>query len=604
MSVPEQDVEAAYVFDPADGALLGPLLDAACSDYPDPAIVASAFMHPGSTARETARDHALARGLSYELVADPTDPARSALHPLRTAESPWMTPLLDTRSEVLDLWEACLASVKHPVLRAHFHDLLFSAKRHRGLDAAQLVIDAYLNVSDPEVPFWMEGLARSISIARAFALDDAEASTRETLLRFAEARLSDRSVAGLVTHALELLSAPAKRASEGAAEEDRIRALFGRAWESIESNLPITDALAHANRRFAQSPDERRAVSEKHVQTYLRPDDPGEGVRRIWELTNAAHLAERYELPDLRQQAIAALQARRHDPLGGQTLGTPVTLPRWLVFNKLHSYRRSRDWRQSLQEWLLTEAPTGSWAHNQQRFGQTRPGLLSLVTRITIGRHGLPERSRSGPDARALDDLHAAEQGLAQMNGTVLARALDIIGNQGRDLSEGVLSSFLLGSNTDEQLTVAFSHALMLFFEGRTSDAGLVAFPIVEAAARGALLLLDEPLYRLQAGQTPGHFPSLDIYIQALEEHGLDEDWVRTLRIVLTPEGFNLRNETAHGHKLTYTAVESALMLRIAGLLLGLNGPSSTKDSDAWAMSQRRYPPRKRRRCWRIMIYR
>jgi len=45
-------------------------------------------------------------------------------------------------------------------------------------------------------------------------------------------------------------------------------------------------------------------------------------------------------------------------------------------------------------------------------------------------------------------------------------------------------------------------------------------------------------------------------------------------------------------------------MLRIAGMLLYLNGPSSTKEGDAWAVQQLRYPQRKRRRRWRIMIYR
>lgn len=190
------------------------------------------------------------------------------------------------------------------------------------------------------------------------------------------------------------------------------------------------------------------------------------------------------------------------------------------------------------------------------------------------------------------------------MNGTVLAGALSIIGSQGGSLSEETLSAFLLSDNLDEPLTTAFSHALMLFFDGQTGDAGLVAFPIVEAAARGALLLLNEPLYRLEAGQGPGHFPALDVYIQALEDRGLDEDWLRTLRIVLTPDGLNLRNETAHGHKLSYTAVESALMLRIAGMLLYLNGPSSTEEGDAWAVQQLHYPQRQRRRRWRIMIYR
>ena len=602
--MPAPDVEAAYVFDAEDGTVLGPRLDAACSDYADPAVVAAAFSAPALTARETARNNAVARGLSYELVADPTDPSRSTLQPLTADQHTGMTPLTETRPEVLDLWEACLASVTHPVLVAHFHDLLFSAKRHQGRKAGQKVINSYLGISDPNTLFWVEGLARSVSISRSLALDDAEATIRQTLLQFAEARLSDWSVAGLVVHTLELLGVPAKRAPETTEEEDSIRALFTRAWDAIESNLSMTDALARANRQFAKSTDERRAVGEKHVLTYLRPNDPSDGAQRISELSIAANLASRYDLPDLRKQAIAALQARRHQPLGGQSFETSPTLPAWLMANKLQSFRRSRDWRRSLKEWLQTEAPTGSATHNKERYGQKKDGILSVVTRITIGRHGLPERSRSGAEARALDDLHLAEQRLALMNGAVLAGALDVIGGKGDNLNDDVLASFLLDDNMDEPLTLAYSHALTLFFEGRTSDAGLVAFPIVEAAARGALLLLNEPLYRLEAGQGRGHFPALDVYIQALEDQGLDEDWLRTLRIVLTPDGLNLRNETAHGHKLAYSRVESALMLRIAGMLLYLNGPSSTQEGEAWATRLLAHPLPKRRRRWHIVIYR
>jgi hypothetical protein len=600
------DLEAAYTFESEDGVRVASVLDAACADDADLVLMASTLhareMLTQDTDREIARNHALARALTYELVAHPDDPTRSAFHPLSKSESPWIAPLRSTSSEVLRLWESCLKAVTHPVLTAHFRDLLFSAGYYRGPDEARHVVHAYLQTGSDSL-FWMQRLARALSISRSYGMQDAEQAIRGVLLRFAEEMQRDSGAIFLVVHALELLSRPPRARPEESREEERLRRLFACLWESIERNLFLTDALAAANRRFATTPKERREASEKHVWTYLRPNDPSPDIRRMWELTRAADLARSYELTDLHGQAVTALQAFAREPLRGHKISSSAAIPSWLMAVYLHPYRQAPHWRAGLDRWLQTQAPTGSWIDNQ-RHGRERTGLLSFVTNIKLGQHGMPEQTRSGPEAQSTVRIQRAEQQQAIFQGACLAEALALIAKKPGDLSEDALAAFLLAENLDKPLTIAYSHALMLFFEGRSSDAGQVALPIVEAAARGALLLLDEPLYRLEAGESSGRFPTLDFYIDALERRGLDEDWVRALRVILTRDGLNLRNTTAHGFKLNYSRVESALVLRLAGMLLYANGPSSTDESDAWSDRQTRFPEPRRRRGWRVMIIR
>jgi hypothetical protein len=64
----------------------------------------------------------------------------------------------------------------------------------------------------------------------------------------------------------------------------------------------------------------------------------------------------------------------------------------------------------------------------------------------------------------------------------------------------------------------------------------------------------------------------LDFYVQALEDNGLDVDWVRTLRATLLSDGLNIRNLSAHGFKFRYNEGESALLLRLAGFACALAG--------------------------------
>ncbi|WP_040582652.1 hypothetical protein, partial [Sedimentibacter sp. B4] len=45
------------------------------------------------------------------------------------------------------------------------------------------------------------------------------------------------------------------------------------------------------------------------------------------------------------------------------------------------------------------------------------------------------------------------------------------------------------------------------FWDGRYDDAARAAYPLIEAGARGLLLALGEPIFRIETGNSEGRFP-------------------------------------------------------------------------------------------------
>lgn len=104
--------------------------------------------------------------------------------------------------------------------------------------------------------------------------------------------------------------------------------------------------------------------------------------------------------------------------------------------------------------------------------------------------------------------------------------------------------------------------------------------PRVETLARGLLLAVNTPIYRLQRQQAPGQYPGLGFLLDQLRTIGLTEDWYRNLLTILThAAGLNLRNELAHGFMPDLDRGNSALMLQCAAhlALMRWTKPGSSK---------------------------
>ncbi|WP_065960509.1 hypothetical protein [Curtobacterium sp. UCD-KPL2560] len=586
------DIESAYVFDPTDGAAVAPALDEAVrvesSTTPDLMAIAFRWERAAEDDRERARDHAISRALSYELSEDETDPGKITLEPYAATEAAWMRPLRNTLPVTTDLWEAVGDAVEQPALVAHFADLLWTVRRRTGLDAGRDVADAYLALEEDETLQWVVGTARANTIARNLKLAPQEESARRRLLEFAERNLDDTDLAGLTLRALDVLTVPPRSATVDALRR-RVEKLLDRAWKLFNGGGLNTDALARSALRFAEDDEGRRDAQRLHVNSYMSGALVESGFREIWMLNEAAKLASGYGLITERDRAVISLQRVDQSTVPWHRHDLPLTIPKWTVAHTLRPYRQARHWTDALETWLRSAAPTGSRIANEKLAREQGSGLLALVTQVEFGGHGLPQKTHRTDEA-VLRRQRRLEEYNALVRGTLLASALEHIAARFPNLDEEGIAAHLLQYGADEQLTRAFAHALAVFLSGNFSDAGALATPLAEAASRGMLLLLDEPLYRVESGSSAGRFPALDLYLNALLKNGLDPDWDRALRIVLTPEGFDLRNSLAHGFKLSFNRTEAALALRVAGLMVLLTSPDLTSRDAAWARSKLQTP--------------
>lgn len=593
------DPEAAYRFHDNDGRTVAASLDELARGAEDPQEIAFSYVHAGEGARERSRDHMVSRALSYELTEDARGRNKVTLEPAGLGDTSGLSPLSAAAAPARQLWEAIAAEVRHPMLVSHFADLRFSLGQTSGVDAARALIDAYLGSDAGHDLHSVLGLMRANYLARTMKIADREMVVRDRILRRAESPLTKDSV-WVLTRILDVL-ADSPRTSTSDPDRLRIRGIIDRGWIMCEAQPWLADGLAHADRRFAASDAERREAERRHVAMCRAVALEDSGFRRLMTLTRAAHIAGRYGLIPERDEIIVLLQELDPDALQAQRFTRTLSLPTWMSAPRLRPYRRATSWAEALDLWLDTGAPTGSAVANARYGEQHTKGFLSRVTRVSLGVHSLPEKTTSGEDAAVLQTTQS-ERIQAQHASGVLADALDLIAERFPDINEESILTHLSKYNADEVILRRFSHAVALFFAGNYNDAGVIATPLAEAAARGLLRQLHHPMYRLEDGNASGHFPALDTYLEALVQHHLDEDWSRALRITLTPEGFDFRNRVAHGFKTEFSRGESALVLRVTGMLALLTSPdSSIQDADD-AAARIRFPvTSKAKRRWRLM---
>lgn len=126
----------------------------------------------------------------------------------------------------------------------------------------------------------------------------------------------------------------------------------------------------------------------------------------------------------------------------------------------------------------------------------------------------------------------------------------------------------------------ALARAIHLYWVGEYDACSHLIVPKVEAAARGLLLELNEPVYRSAVGDARGQFPGLGSLLPLLVDNDFDPDWERFLRTFLLSDGRNVRNLVAHGFARDTDPVEAALAIRAGALLILLTaGPAVERDT-------------------------
>lgn len=479
-----------------------------------------------------------------------------------------------------ECWAELADRSTHPLPKAHFTDLVLASGHRGGLAIAERVVTSYMELGAMVTldPYYRAScLRRAWTLARQFSLP------RESDLRAAMYEMG-RSVctmadvpAGVLFRPVEPLAVAPRTGPFTHPSKEEVASLLETIETRHGSSAPVFEGIYEAREQLAETPAELELARRSLVEGYLRLAETTDGLRRLTWLQQAAREAQRLGLADLRGTAVQAMQDMTVNDLGMQSVSTEFRLPRHALDARLSRYRRSRSALEALEIWLTTPAPTGSYESNRRHAAGTgQRGILQLVSRTTISPDGMPLRSSSGPESAIDEELERLESFTAATYGIALAHELQAIKTEYAVPSSGEMGTHLATAfRCDVEKASALGAAFESYWQERYSDSARSAYPLVEAGARGLLLALGEPLFRIETGNSEGHFPALEAYAERLERLEFDIDWIRTIRNPVA----RLRNSMAHGQKLRATDVDAAILLRTAGLLVVLCPPdSSTAD--------------------------
>jgi hypothetical protein len=494
-----------------------------------------------------------------------------------SAEGDWPDADEAPTASNIAAWGALADLVENELARTHIQDVLHSLTKERRRPATEALALAYLNVARMTQ---VEAFYRGSCLRRAWSLARACGSSVEQQARIAlyDATVSilqvDDVPAGVLFQVLEPLGAQPRDGVFRNPDRGMVEGLL-QTIESRHNGLAsFIDGILAIREQLASSAEEKAEARRAAVVSYMGIASRESGLRSMSWLSQAGRLADQYGFIDLRDDVVSRLQELGQSDLGFEVMSHHVAVPRYVMDERLGIFRRSRDLRSAMSIWFVTPSPGGGRMRNGNQAAKTASGGISqFVSRITVNSDGLPVHSSSGPEAareewaKRLLDMNAA------VNSIVLSRELDAIRNvYGLSECDHIGAHWSTSYNCDPELAALLEEAFKSYWEGRYSDSGRAAFPLIEAAIRGLLLALGEPLFRIENPAGDGKFPSLEIYCTRLERLGFDVDW---LDLVRGPVAY-LRNAMAHGHRLRLEAPEAALLLRVAALFVLLTPESGS----------------------------
>lgn len=566
--------------------MLAETLDSLATESPDPWILLQKFtasLREGDTGLEFQRTEvicALERALAYSIEDDPKYFGASTLGvQFSSALNDWPPAFGLVSTEEKKIWQEAAAALEHPLPKAHFLDLLYSAGIEATPTAGTKVVALYLElatVSHLDEYYRASCLRRAWSIARRLSLP-AEQDARQALWDMCQSLVvKEGTPAGVLLQPF----APLVVAPRTGDFESPSRVEVQEMLESIRAShwpyAPVVEGVTELLETLTVSPKEREGARRKLVEAYFDLAELQPGIAASSWYDAAYKSAEKYGFVDLRERVVSARQEMPLSALGMRSHIIEAQLPRHLADVYLSRYRHAGDSRVALDLWLTSSAPTGRYEDNLKsaRESTSDGGIMQLVTRSTFNADGLPVKTSTGAEDYEEETLERLELMGIGIHGASLARELDVIKkNYGAPTPAEVGAHLSLRYECDYELAEAFGEALSSFWDGRYSDAGRAAFPLVEAGARGLLLSLGDPLYRMPTETRDGRFPSLGEYSKRLEKHDFDMDWQRCL---INPVA-TFRNSLAHGHLHQLKNYEAATLLRMAGLLVILTPEKSSK---------------------------
>lgn len=551
------------------------------------------------------------RALAYTFIDDDNHAGAVAIGRRFSSPNGWPPDFSAVPDSEKQSWAAVAACCTQPLPRAHLLDVALSAGVGRSRDTAKIAADLYLglfNAGQVDLHYRVGCLRRAWSLARSFGLQDLEMRARDaaflmaqsTINQLAQSTINQGSLSVQLLLFESLTVQPRNNEFKHPTRKEIQEALkLLRSKTSCWGDLAqvIADLLC----RVAETDVERNEAQRVLVEGYLAAAESATGMRASSMNEKAADIARKYGMNDLYNRAVKALQDKPLENQDFHSVAVEMAVPKCLAEARMAIYRRSRSIHDALAIWFTTSSPTGSYASNlESATRMAKSSVRSLMSRTIYAENGLPLRTTRGDESIIFEELKSHELMAVSMYGEQLAQELQAIrAEHGGTTSRDVATHLLWRYSCDVELATAFAEALQAFWEERFGDAARAAYPLIEAGMRGLLLLLGEPLYRLQAGKSDGRFPSVESYLQKLESVDFDVDWLRCIQNPVS----TWRNALAHGHRHAVKSREAAVLLRVAALFIVLTPDNSTRqdrveieerlrDPVGWAAQTAKLTPR------------
>lgn len=488
---------------------------------------------------------------------------------------PLFGPVEDVRkplaAEEAKLWKSVQSSPDAPpALAVLVGDLLLSSRTDATPANAERVVDGYRALAQVDSNSFHVALAilRANTIARGRRMA-AETQVRAEALALAERVISDPILPGTALRHVGVLAPEPRTGTRAPDEVNRINAVL-EVVAARHTDPSTADRVAELRMAVAADDAARELAKRRHVEAYLAlsRDKDQQAVLSLHWAEQAASLARRYEIRDLRDEATLRMQELSRTDLGWERVTSELGPPPAFLRQRHRQLATFAGWEQALAVFLVQGSPAGSAAENEALAARRPRGILDLVSGRSFGSHGMPERTHGTSDEERLRDV---VQRRLLLGAVVLQTDLGAISTHfGVPDQDAIMASLSMLYGSAPELVAPFAEALRGYWMGDHSGAARLAIPLIEAGARELLILMNEPLYREEKGASPGRYPAMDFYVDTLEKLDLDPDWAQALRSTLLSDGMNLRNRFAHGYKLSFTRHESALLLRLAGLFIAM----------------------------------
>lgn len=506
-------------------------------------------------------------------------------------------PMSETPAAAWSLWAEVHQILPPSTMRAHVADILLTARIKPKPEHATATVGSYLvaaELDDVTAQQVALSLARANTIARSRRMAE-ELTVRHAMRTNSEAFAGKKDTSG---PALTLLSALSVDPRIGSMPEDERAAIRSLLLAIGGASTFFTDEIAKSLARLANNPAELESARRWHAEQYLALAHVNDnGMLKMHHAQTAASYAGDYGLSDVRDAAVLVMQSVNHESMGWESVHHDVALSKNAFRSHLRRYGRARDWGHALVSFLDSPSPSGDHEANKRTARRAAKGSIrALIPTTVYGAHGLPERTNAD---FVEGEITRTETIKLSTTSITLALELEHIRERFTTPPNGEVAKWMVETfSADESLAHYFSESLDLHWAGKHSDSARLSMPLIENAARGLLRALDEPLYRTQRGDSPGRFPAMDFYVDALAKRDLDPDWVRALRMTLLTPGMNLRNLAAHGFMMDFSEQQSALLLRLAGFFCAMPINLEQQDQETLPAMKRKKLRRRLRWVW------